>query len=546
MATLLFPGRHLLHTRFQEQYLEDLFKHPPHKLDKPKETVALDQIVFAITSCNQENSRYNPIPFHVRAIGVDRFAQQFRSLGIEYRIVGIPHYGHTPMFVENLLKEIKDQTEGNLILTPANTVVMCSTPELMEYYVHAGFTHILPAELKSFNPMSYHCQTPLKVLQSFAESSVSWQDDRSLQQALSSATLSLWHDFPEIPTRIRRLYQDPILTDDGSLTKTRNYSVYAQQMGHQEIINIKYDDVKKAIKPGKIVDEGCADGALLAKIAQDFPDSDLLGIEITGEFIARAKERQRAGEFGGSYVHFHQRNLMDNIFDPGSIDTTICNSTLHELWSYGEGEKTVKHYLHRKFQQLRPGGRLIIRDVVDPQDKEREIYLWCNSKDGDSEEDYLDFPESKDLAQHLEKLSTYARFPHFRQDFLAHKRDHSQRDTQVTFKERKIGTRKYYRLPLKDAVEFMTHKDYVENWKSEMHEEFAFWNFKEWKNALQEVGFSIMENPNHPESNSRVYTNPWIAQQRWKGKVELYKPEGTRMKLIECPPTTMILVGEKR
>ena len=79
----------------------------------------LDTIIFPITSCNQENSRYNPLPFHVRAIGVDRFAHQFRdSLGVDYRILGIPQYAHSDRFVENLLKQ-----HGLLFLR--NSVFFC-------------------------------------------------------------------------------------------------------------------------------------------------------------------------------------------------------------------------------------------------------------------------------------------------------------------------------------------------------------------------------------------------------------------------------------
>jgi len=68
MTTLLFPGRHILHTRFQEQYLLDHVRSAP---------TPVDRVVFAITSANQSHSRYNPLPLHVRAVGVDRFARGF-------------------------------------------------------------------------------------------------------------------------------------------------------------------------------------------------------------------------------------------------------------------------------------------------------------------------------------------------------------------------------------------------------------------------------------------------------------------------------------
>ena len=199
---------------------------------------------------------------------------------------------------------------------------------------------------------------------------------------LAHSHASLFEDFPEVPQRIARLYQDPLTNQEGSLTATRNYSLYAR--GMNEIIRLKYLDIRHGIKPGRIVDEGCADGALLAEISRDFPDSDLFGIDLSSEFAGRFHERQRAGEFGGAYVHFFHRNLLDRLFEPDSIDTTICNSTLHELWSYAEQEQTVRNYLAEKFRQLRPSGQLIIRDVVGPEDSDREILLWCSDCDGEN------------------------------------------------------------------------------------------------------------------------------------------------------------------
>ncbi len=82
MSYLIFPGRHLVNTVFQGEYLlraltEDLSSMsgfiPGRSVpSKPSE------VIFAITSANQENSRYNPVPFHIRAIGVDRFARNLQ------------------------------------------------------------------------------------------------------------------------------------------------------------------------------------------------------------------------------------------------------------------------------------------------------------------------------------------------------------------------------------------------------------------------------------------------------------------------------------
>ena len=358
MTTLLFPGRHLLNTRFQEEYLSQVLNRPIETLDiltpsaAPVPLGTLDQIVFAITSSNQQHSRYNPVPFHVRAVGVDRFARPLRkSFHLDYQIIGIPHFGHTDRFAENTLKEIEEQTEGEMKLTPQNTIVLCSTPAVIQRYLRLGFS-VLPAELVSMDPEQHRTKTPIDLIKHLAQIPANWQQDALLRQYLSPATFGVWTDFPDVPHRIQRLYKDPLLNDEGSLTDTRNYGTYGMAMSNPAILKVKYDDIKEVIIQGKIVDEGCADGALLVPIAHDFPDSDLIGIELTGEFMAQCEERQRRGEFRGTYTHFHQRNVMDAIFQQDSIDTTICNSTTHELWSYGQQEATVRDYLQQKFQQI--------------------------------------------------------------------------------------------------------------------------------------------------------------------------------------------------
>src|SRR5664279_3641907 len=101
MTYLLFPGRHLVNTRFQEAYLARLLSNSPEKIPelisgRSELIEPPTEIIFAITSANQENSRFNPIPFHIRAVGVDRFARQLqKQTPFRYRVLGIPHYGHT-------------------------------------------------------------------------------------------------------------------------------------------------------------------------------------------------------------------------------------------------------------------------------------------------------------------------------------------------------------------------------------------------------------------------------------------------------------------
>lgn len=535
MSYLLFPGRHLVNTAFQGRYLKQILSEKPATLPgflagRTALTSPPTEIIFAITSANQENSRFNPIPFHIRSIGVDRFARLLqREANFRYRIFGIPHYGHTNNFATFTIKEIALQSEQALQLSPENCLVLCSTPEVINLYQQLGFA-IAPAEM---GEASSSASTPIEIVREIGKQGTNWRSAPLVSANLAQSHFSLFDDFSEVPQRIARLYQDPLTNQDGSLTASRNYSSYAR--GMNEIIRLKYLDIRDGIMPGRIADEGCADGALLAEISRDFPDSDLFGIDLSAEFAGRFHERQRAGEFGGAYVHFFHRNLFDHIFEPDSIDTTLCNSTLHEIWSYGEGEKSVRKYLTEKYRQLRPGGRLLIRDVVGPDNGDAPVLLWCSDEDGENVSTEKIAAHQGRQADWLSGLSTRCRFFLFARDFLGGRRP-------FPFTEVQRDGRPAFRLTLRQAAEFLSKKDYTDNWSSEMNEEFCFWNFAHWKQVLTEIGFRIIENPNQPGRGSRAYINPWIAEHRYRGHVSLASESSTP---LDWPPSNMILVAEK-
>jgi hypothetical protein len=100
-------------------------------------------------------------------------------------------------------------------------------------------------------------------------------------------------------------------------------------------------------------------------------------------------------------------------------------------------------------------------------------------------------------------------------------------------------------MALGAAMEFLLKKDYADNWASELNEEFCFWNFAQWKQALVDAGFRVLEDPNNPSRGSRAYTNPWIVQHRWEGKVTLYRTVNDELAPMAFPVTNMVLVGEK-
>lgn len=552
MAYLFFPGRHLVTTSFQEKYLWDNLRLPISKLDllnvsKVSGDESITHVVFGVTSANQDHSRYNPLPFYLRAIGLDRFAKQYKeSLGVDYSIVYIPHIPPTDRFAELVLKYAKESEIGLSELTAENTIVLSSTPAVISQFQNLGFG-VLPAEYAG-EGKDLLSETPTDIVKKAAELGGDWSGNEEFLGDLSSTHKAFWEDYPYIPQTIARLWNDPILTEEGSLTESRDYGTYTYGMGHTDLMDIKYNDIKEVLLEGRIVDEGCADCTLIQRITQDFPDSDIIGIDLASEFIARCLERQRAGDFKQTFVRIHQRNLMSPVFENDSIDTTICNSTTHEIWSYGSGEKDLKNYLDLKYKQTRRGGRLVIRDVVGPEGKDKIIYMKLVKGDGSNEDPLKHCANDKELGDYVATLSTHARFLRFAEEYLQDMRREGRRgeNTTIQYETDMVDGEEYIVIRLKDAVEFITKKDYTDNWRSELNEEFAFWSFSDWKNALVEAGFSVVENPNHPERSSRGYVNPWIVENRFEGTVELFAKNKTgELKKLPYPPTNMVLVAEK-
>ena len=199
MSYLLFPGRHLVNTRFQEDYLNRVLSTKPSELSgliagRRQLAVPPTEIIFAVTSANQENSRFNPIPFHVRAIGVDRFARSIRQrVPFRFRVVGIPHYGHTQNFAEFTVKEIANQSEQAIKLTPENCLVLCSTPEVIRLYQALGFA-IAPAEAGEPDPKPV---TPIEINREIGSRGAEWAKAPLLKANLAASHWGLFEDLPD-------------------------------------------------------------------------------------------------------------------------------------------------------------------------------------------------------------------------------------------------------------------------------------------------------------------------------------------------------------
>ena len=524
---ILIPGRHQLLTRFQFDYLQSLTRNLNGVTDingKTLNTEKIDAIIFAVTSANHSNTRRNPLPFYIRAISLEEFGKQ---LSVPCYIYGVDEVGNVPNFSSYTIKRIRHESEGMFQLTPANTLVVCSTP-VLEMYEKEGFT-ILPAELA--NRKTWKCKTPLPwdIVEKIASTSA-WESDEWIQTHTHAASIDVWKKY-RLGNKVQILFSDSMISQDGDLTTTRDYNTYVRQM--DEIALLKYKETSPYIQPGRIGDIGCAVGSWIKLACDDdrWRESDFYGIEVARALFDICQQRKHNGEFRNPFVFFSQRNAVTGlVFDQASMNTIHTSSLTHEIESYGSRNELLS-FIKNRFDELVPGGVWINRDVVGPPDKDKIVLMKLNRTDGRNDDFEKSFSKREELSKYLQGLSTYARFLRFANDFRKKEGYH------LKYEIVNRGNAEYIRLTLKDSCEFMSRKDYIDNWESEMHETFCFWDFEEWKNHLQKIGFKIS-----PESNA--YVNDWIVKNRLEGKVELFSDHGSPTKL-DYPVTGMILIAQK-
>jgi len=478
----IFPGRHLAFTTHQEKLLL------PHLSQKAT-------LLFLITSSNQENCRYNPIPLEYRFIQVDRFAY---TLGIPYRLISIPHYQdvEASSFIKNCLKKAEIATGETL--SPNNTLVHVSTPPLIRAWKTLGFqVHEMEQELTKEERVY-----PLDMIREISEGKTS--------PYLHPASIGFFQDFPEVTQQIQTTWKDPLFSENGNLSDSRDYTTYAS--GMQANLTHKWDRIRPHILPGRIADEGCADGGLLTYVQKEHPESDLLGVDGSREFVARANERLRSGQFANTFTHFYCRNLLTKIFEDNSIDSTISNSTLHEIFSYNKnGEEALKKYLKLKYTQLKPNGVFLARDIVGPDNPNLPVQISCQ---GHIQKKGTPIQQTTVATRCHETLEHFGLPP-----------TSSTKNGKTTFRN----------VPLHLAMEFLHRIDYLDNWESELKESFCFWNHQQWISLLQKIGFET--------KGSYPFTETWLYKHRFTPyRVQILDMEGSPL-----PPQTThhILLARK-
>ncbi|MEX0917622.1 MAG: class I SAM-dependent methyltransferase [Candidatus Paceibacterota bacterium] len=111
-----------------------------------------------------------------------------------------------------------------------------------------------------------------------------------------------------------------------------------------------------------ILDVGCADGTVTLALATLFPEKQFLGIDLDEEFVAIATDRAKQQKL--TNVRFERTYLRELLSHTERYDSVLFVSVLHEFFTYGEGISSVLKAMADAEEILRPGGDIVIRDMI--------------------------------------------------------------------------------------------------------------------------------------------------------------------------------------
>lgn len=128
--------------------------------------------------------------------------------------------------------------------------------------------------------------------------------------------------------------------------------------GGQALANWLKAEYDKGFKPRRILDIGSTVGHNIVPVAQAFPDTEIVAVDVAAPVLRYA--HARAKSLGVSNIRFVQANAEDLNFDEASFDLIITCMFLHET-----SAKALPRIFAETHRLLAPGGRVL--HIEQPQ-----------------------------------------------------------------------------------------------------------------------------------------------------------------------------------
>lgn len=138
-----------------------------------------------------------------------------------------------------------------------------------------------------------------------------------------------------------------------------------------------------------VLDVGCHTGQLTMAMANRHPSAVFHGIDVDKEAIKKAHKKSIGHTYNTMFVTHYLRDMLSM---SQKYDAVVFSSVLHEIYSYGQGMSSVVKALADAYELLKPGGRIILRDMPGvPNRATRQVSDAIKVDSVESHEKLLDF-----------------------------------------------------------------------------------------------------------------------------------------------------------
>jgi SAM-dependent methyltransferase len=257
-----------------------------------------------------------------------------------------------------------------------------------------------------------------------------------------------------------------------------------------------------ALGPGEhLVDMGCGTGTLAQALARRYPGCRILARD--ADPAMRAAARQRLGDGRPAELDLAPGDARTT--DAPGAAAWILSSVLHELHAV-DGPSAVRQALVHAARQLRPGGRLIVRDFVRPPQAQRAVWLFHALDDIRPGQAFDDWAAAAPFA-------------------VCHRPDAAP--------PAPAGHRGFL-TDVEAAFEYLFRKDCGDAWAAELVQRYGFWSRDDAVDAVAAAGLRLL--------GAEVSVNRWVIEHRVRGRARLQDVDTGA--LLEPPLTQLLLVAE--
>jgi release factor glutamine methyltransferase len=171
----------------------------------------------------------------------------------------------------------------------------------------------------------------------------------------------------------------------------------------EQLVELLISNFKFHISNSRMVDVGTGSGVIALSLAANFPDTEILAVDISDDALALAQENAAKLNLAGR-VRFLKRNLLENVEgtfdlivanlpyistqDRHTLSREVLNDPAVAVFASARGDELIRELIAQAPSRLRPGGMLAVEIGIGQSDSLFAALAEKNYRDIYSKTDY--------------------------------------------------------------------------------------------------------------------------------------------------------------